>query len=366
VRCERALKARVVGVFVIEIGAGCVVGCEMWLGSILDNWDERQAKQDDRNKPTDPIAIGASLAFPQLRDDASLLDLTECAARHQKLSQDFYASQGDRTIEYILEGDVLSFSSDITTETKSNNVVFARIYEPRNSRGAIIILPHWNATMWEYQVFSRHLKRLGFTIVELTLPYHGDRNRTDGIVADYFLSANLGRTIRSVRQAVLDTRRIIDWLFQHNHRQIGIIGISLGSCLAGIVAAHDVRVRRSALVLTAGDFAEVVWTGRATQQIKTAVAKSLTLEQLRAVWGIISTGNFAGQLSRQGLECLVISGRRDNVVRPYLTERFIEELEAASARYSWRVLGCGHYSIAMFPFNACAFLTLASFFRRGG
>ena len=269
----------------------------------------------------------------------------------------FYSAENPHT--YKFESDVLSFPSDVVTETAANNVVTAQVHLGRNRRNAVILLPHWNAPTGAYRSFARHLVRFGLTAVELSLPYHGSRNRNGAAISDYFLSPNIGRTIRSVRQSVLDTKGVVDWLCQRGYRNIGLIGASLGSCVAGLVAAHDTRVCASALFLTAGDFGEVVWTGRATRHIKESLSKSIGEDELRDLWSIISTGTFVQALSRANHKTLIISGSRDQVVKPYLTRRFISELEDASAAYEWREIGCGHYSLAMFPFNIRTFaLTL--------
>jgi hypothetical protein len=338
----------------------------MWYSSFIDRYDERRAAEDDDHKLTEPSAVGASLAFPKALENASLTDLAGHVMKQRAQSAEFFSSGPSQAIDYVLKDDVLSFKSDILTETNSNNIVQARLYEARKSRGAIIILPHWNASMWDYHAFSKHLRRLGYTTVELILPYHGSRNRSDGTIADYFLSANIGRTIRSVRQAVLDTRRVIDWLDQRKSGKIGLIGISLGSCIAGLVAAHDPRISMSALLLTAGDFAEVVWTGRATRHIQAVLAAGITMDQLQVVWSIISTESYVSQLARETHRSLIISGSRDKVVLPNLTRRFVDQIRGCGGSCAWRVLACGHYSVGLFPFNLMAFLSLVTFFRRGG
>jgi len=78
----------------------------------------------------------------------------------------------------------------------------------------VVVLPHWSAPTWAYYGFIRHFARLGLTAVEVALPYHGERTPEGSLIADHFLSANLGRTIRSVRQAVVDTKDIVTWLRQ--------------------------------------------------------------------------------------------------------------------------------------------------------
>jgi hypothetical protein len=140
-----------------------------------------------------------------------------------------------------------------------------------------------------------------------------------------------------------------------------VIGLSLGSCIAGLAGAFDPRIRCSALLLTAGDFAEVVWTGRATQHIRRALEPDMTLEQLQSVWSIISTATFTKELARHGHSSLIMSGSRDTVVKPYLTRRFIEQLRRGDVDFGWMQLACGHYSLARAPFNVFMFARLLSF-----
>jgi hypothetical protein len=289
------------------------------------------------------------------------LALEQCAR-----AGEFYASPRPGRKDFAFDGDLLTFQSAISTEAPESDLVRARVIESTTRRGAVIVLPHWSAQTWAYHGFIRHFSRLGLTAVEVALPYHGLRMREGATIADHFLSANVGRTIRSVRQAVIDTSDIITWLLQRGHDRVAVIGLSLGSCVAGLVGAHDPRVRCSALLLTAGDFAEVTWTGRATQHIRQAVETAMTLDQLRSVWSIISTERFTKDLTRPGYSSLIISGTRDTVVKPYLTERFIGQLRASGADFRWMKLACGHYSLARAPFGILTFGRLLHFFWRCG
>ena len=47
--------------------------------------------------------------------------------------------------------------------------------------------------------------------------------------------------MNAIRQAVLDTRRAADWLFERGYRRVGIVGTSVGSCIGFLTFAHDER-----------------------------------------------------------------------------------------------------------------------------
>jgi hypothetical protein len=57
--------------------------------------------------------------------------------------------------------------------------------------------------------------------------------------------------------------------------------MSLGSWVAGLIAAHDPAVRRAALLLSAGSLADMVWTGRATRHIRASLDVEVGLADLR-------------------------------------------------------------------------------------
>lgn len=336
----------------------------MWSAHAIKKWEDEKGAEEDSRKVPEPLVLGVREAFSNAGDD---IGIAEFCRRSRKVTLDassFYAT-GAKPTEFQYKDNELTFPSDIITETPSNNVVLARVAERKWSKSAAIILPHWNAESGGYQSFSDALGMIGVTAVELTLPYHGPRNREGAGISDYFLSSNVGRTIRSVRQGVLDTRRIIDWLTLRGYRSVFVIGASLGSCVAGLTGAHDERVRGSILLLTAGDFADVVWTGRATRHIREGLQNNLQLSQLEDIWSVISLSPFISRLGRPSHRLMILSARYDKVVLPNLTADFVSELREAHARVRWRVLNCGHYTLGAFPFSWMAFAAVAGFLCRG-
>jgi pimeloyl-ACP methyl ester carboxylesterase len=86
---------------------------------------------------------------------------------------------------------------------------------------------------------AARLARLGTAVAFLSLPWHGPRKPDAArFHGEYFLSADLARTLESLLQAVSDTRSVAAWLRRHlGVSRVGVMGGSLGGCVATLSAA---------------------------------------------------------------------------------------------------------------------------------
>ena len=130
------------------------------------------------------------------------------------------------------EAGTVRFPSAFVTPHDVNNTVVARWFPPSRGARAVVVLPQWNADADGHIGLSRLLASCGVGALRMSLPYHYARMPTELTRADYIVSSNIARTIQVCRQAVLDARRAIGWLAQQGYERIGILGTSLGSCLA--------------------------------------------------------------------------------------------------------------------------------------
>ena len=331
--------------------------------SWLDRWDERRARRGEEGKKTTDFVLDAERAFPGARRISSIEEFCVLADRAVANSA-FFDEPGGNYQSFERQGQWLKFPSDISTDVEENNAVWAKITDNGSFDRALVIFHHWNASSWNRQIASFFSKR-GITVVEIAMPYHFERCRPGSLHADYMLSANLGRTIQSVKQAVLDGRKLIRWLKSEGYREISVLGMSLGSWVAAIVAAHDLAVSKASLFLTAGSLADMVWTGRATRSIRDSLEPEIELTDLRRAWGPLNLENYAHSLARPDLDLQVVLAKRDKVVLPELSESFMQRLKDAGARPDILELNCGHYSLAMPPYILLAGLSLKRFLRRG-
>ncbi|MBY4611546.1 alpha/beta hydrolase family protein [Rhizobium sp. 9T] len=327
--------------------------------SWLDRWDERRAQRGEEGKETTSFILDAERAFPDANKVASLEEF--CGLAEQAaVDPAFFAEPRGSDQGFQRHDGWLQFPSGIATDIEENNVVWAKITESGASDQAMVVFHHWNASARNRQL-AKYLSRRGITVVEMAMPYHFERRRPQSAYADYMLSSNLGRTIQSVRQAVLDGRKLIRWLKSEGYQEISVLGMSLGSWVAGIVAAHDPAVSKASLFLTAGSLADMVWTGRATRSIRDSFEPEIELSDLRRAWCPLNMENYAHLLARRSLALHIVLAKRDKVVLPELSERFTKRLEDADARPNLLKLNCGHYSLAMPPYILLAGLSLKGF-----
>jgi pimeloyl-ACP methyl ester carboxylesterase len=330
--------------------------------SWLDRWDESRAQSGEEAKTVTGLILDADRAFPGVGATETVEEF--CAdAERAAADPSFFDLPDSSNQAFELRDGWLKFPSDVATDVAENNIVWARITESGKRDQAVVIFHHWNATSRNRQI-AGFLSRQGITVIELAMPYHLERKRPGSLYADYMLSANLGRTVQSVKQAVWDGRKLIGWLKRQGYRDVSVLGMSLGSWVAGLVAAHEPAVSRASLFLTAGSLAEMVWTGRATRSIRTSLEPHLTLAQLQRAWAPLNLDNHADRLARPGLELHVILASRDTVVLPDLSERLLGRLGNAGARVSVLRLNCGHYSLGRPPYILQAGWSLKRFLLR--
>ena len=268
----------------------------------------------------------------------------------------FYAAAP--TTDYRIDGEMLRFPSAITTPHAENNTVHARWFpaaaEPPigapGPRGrAVVVLPQWNADREGHVGLSKLLAQFGISALRLTLPYHDARMPPELTRADYIVSSNIARTLQVCRQAVLDTRRAIDWLVSQGFERIGILGTSLGSCLAMLTTAHDPRIRAQALNHVSPRFADVVWRGLSTRHVRQGLDGQIDLELLRNLWRPISPASYFDRV--QHAKTLLVYARYDLTFPVDLSRELVEEFRRRNLPHETAVLPCGHYSTGMAPFK---------------
>jgi hypothetical protein len=272
-------------------------------------------------------------------------------------------------------GQFLRFTSPVRTPYPENDQVNARWYPATESTSpevtpdkptqAIIVMPQWNADAISHNALCTLFNRFGISALRLSKPYHDIRRPAELERSDYAVSANVGRTIASCRQAVLDIRSCIDWLETQGYTQFGVLGTSLGSCYAFIAAAHDPRLRVCAFNHASTWFGDVLWTGQSTRHIRTAFEEAgLTQDQVRQVFRGISPMSYMDRFAANPRQVLVVHAKYDLTFLPEFALDVIANFDRLHIDYVSKVLPCGHYTSGEIPYKYIDGWYLGSFIYR--
>ena len=329
---------------------------------------ERWYHDRDNNRLVRPFEWGLQYVLDHVNGDDPRHVLAQHAARVMQASDAFYALP--EIPDYRLAGDQLTWTSVIETPSVENNLARARYFPARNrngkrSRKAVVVLPQWNAQPESHVEACRIFNMIGMAALRLTLPYHQQRKPAELERADHLVSTNIGRTIQSMRQAVLDTRAAVRWLKNEGFEQIGILGTSVGSCIAFLAFAHEPALRAGAFNHVSGYVADVVWQGLSTAHVRAGFANHLTLEELRTFWQPISPLPFMPRIKTMGHRPIRFIVARYDLTFPLdLSHEAIAEARRNELPLDVVWLPCGHYTTGEMPWKAIDAWKIATFFRK--
>lgn len=328
-------------------------------------WERRLASADS-DRTVRPFEWGSDWieGLEPVSDDDEILGRLLAWAEDAVANSEAFFAVGPSP-GYTLDGDVLTFPSALTTPHAENNTVRARYFpdwSPRGRRRAVVVLPQWNADAEGHVGLCRLLNRFGISALRLTLPYHDARRPAELQRAEYIVSANVGRTAQVCRQAVLDARRAIGWLAQQGYESIGILGTSLGSCLAMLTTAHEPLVRAAALNHISPYFADVIWDGLSTAHVRQGLDGAIDLDRLRRLWMPISPFPYLERV--RGRRMLLVYARYDLSFPVHLSQLLVNEFRRLNLDPEVAAMPCGHYSIGKTPFKYLDGLVLSRFLSR--
>jgi hypothetical protein len=329
---------------------------------------EVHLSQRDRNRYIRPFEWGTDFIRANVNGDDPRMILTRHTNEVMADSDSFYALPEIR--DFKLNDGLLTWTSAVETPDAVNNLARARYYPSGNRndgkpRRAVVALPQWNAQPESHGELCRLFQRLGISALRLTMPYHEERRPAELERADHLVSSNVGRTIQSVRQAVLDARAAIQWLVQQGYERIGIVGTSIGSCTAFLTFVHEPRINAGVFNHVSGYFADVVWHGISTRHVRAGFGEHLTIEQLREYWTPISPLPFIDRLKNMPARPMrFIAARYDLTFPVDLSRNVIAEVRRHNIPLDVAWLPCGHYTSGEKPWVFLDGWKIATFLRK--
>jgi dienelactone hydrolase len=339
--------------------------------NLLARWmhtRERRIARRDTNRLVRPFDWGADHVGAHARGQTARALVAEHAARAVERSEEFFALPP--ITDYKLTGDVLTWTSAVRTPAPENDTVRARFFPPvkanaNAARRAVVLLPHWNAQPESHAELGRICARLGIAALRLSLPYHDERRPAELERADYLVCSNVGRTLQSMRQAVLDARAAVHWLHRQGYERIGIMGTSIGSCTAFLTFVHEPLIRAGVFNHVSGYFADVVWHGLSTEHVRAGLVDHVTLAELRRHWLPISPLAYMTRLAALPPRPMrFISARYDLTFPADLSRDMIAALRTTGHPFDTHWLPCGHYTLGHAPWKYLDGWKIVTFLRK--
>jgi hypothetical protein len=335
----------------------------------MDRWERKLASRDT-DRVVLPFDWGtewlSTVDFPFCPADANG-NAASCVARFVgdavADSDRFFGYEPVR--DYRLSHGELIFTSPVHTPYPENNIVRARWLPAAKDRGrALIVLPQWNSGPEGHIGLAKLLNRFHISALRMTMAYHAERRPPETLRADYHCSSNIGRTIHASRQSVIDVRACLDWLERQGYERVGILGTSLGSCMAFIATAHDSRVRVGIFNHISMYFSDVVWTGLSTQYVRRGFGDQISQDELRRYWRVISPASYLNRLAGRDLKSLLIWASHDSTFLPVYSKQVLQTFRDLRIPHWVFNLPCGHYTTGQFPFNLMDGLAMCRFASR--
>src|SRR5688500_16929916 len=349
------------------------------LSQCFHAWEHRRAAAT-RDRLVRPFECGADWVSPEAQPEGPYVAVDRWVDEVMRDTASFFHTPPTSEYEFLAAGPdaqrkgeagTLRFPSAFVTPHPENNTVVARWFPSaggtslvrRQGRGrAVVVLPQWSSDAEGHIGLSRLLARFGISALRLSLPYHDRRMPPELTRADYIVSSNIARTVQVCRQAVLDARRAVAWLESLGFDRIGILGTSLGSCLAMLTSAHEPRIKAQALNHVSPYFADVVWRGLSTRHVREGLDGHIDLERLRHLWRPISPFSYLERVRQT--ETLLVYAAYDLTFPVDLSRLLIAEFQRLGLPHETAMLPCGHYSTGSVPFKFLDGYGLTRFLRR--
>lgn len=277
-----------------------------------------------------------------------------------------HANSADARNRQKTEPQTLTWTSAIETSSTENNTAVAQYFpHPENKKSAVVVLPHWNAKAGTYFDLCRFFNKVGLSALRLTLPYHEERMPPELERADYLVAPNVGQTLQSLRQSVVDTRSAVRWLKLQGYEKVGIVGTSIGSCVGFFAFVHDLEIDAGVFNHVSGYVADVVWQGLSTYHVRAGIGDNVSLEELREYWLPISPMAYMNRLAKLPPRPQRYIYTLYDLTFPIdLSLQMMEALRETGVKHDEVSIPCGHYTLGEKPWVYLDGYKIISFLRK--
>jgi pimeloyl-ACP methyl ester carboxylesterase len=239
-----------------------------------------------------------------------------------------------------------AFNSPVRSGIAANDTVRGYWFTPtrRIVRGSLVFLHDWKtASLGRLQRMARHAVRLGAEVFLPAQPFHAWRRPALTYPGLPLLTPDLDRSLRAMRQAVLDVRSLLAWVQRRSQGPLVLAGVGLGGLVAGLTATLHPGLDGLVLVASPDSVSELLWCGSADRgRFRDAMARAgVERAAVDRAWAVLDPSWRPPLLPRERI--LLIKGRYDD-------ERSC--LDRLSQRWGGARVSSHEFADSDFPFFA--------------
>lgn len=239
------------------------------------------------------------------------------------------------------------FQSLFLSGHPSNDQVGGEMLLNRNEDAPNVIFVHG----WRMESFDRIKKMfqnrimndLGWNMYYYTLPYHFKRKPEKSLYSgEYMISANINRTLQSVRQAVVDLRALIHWIKANKTGPVILIGVSLGGLITNLTATLEPQIDILVSIFYANSLSYSIWNTIPGKFIRADLEHhGVDYYDLISYWRITEPSQDIPKVKKDNI--LLISAKYDL----YVHTEDADDLWESWDRPMRYIYNCGHAGIVL-------------------
>ena len=235
----------------------------------------------------------------------------------------------------------------VPCDREENNAVHLRVWPGKQGmKSPAMILLHslFSASDVGYVHWASILNRLGWTAIFYDLPYHYRRRPKGTWSGELVFGGNLIRSAETIRQAVAETRMVVQMARAAGAPKVGLWGMSLGGWVASLTLCHEPDLACAWLVQPIPDVATAIWDSPGGWVIRRQMeARGVSREDASRMLPMVCPSFGRPKLPPEKI--LLVGGRHDRIARP-------EQLRALAKEWGgahYREVGQGHIGYQAMP-----------------
>lgn len=148
-----------------------------------------------------------------------------------------------------------TFRSYYESRRRRIHTVYSRRIRPRgtSSRPRLLYIHGYmqpETVFEELTLLTTMARMLNMEVVQIQPPYHGRRKpRRSAYAGELFWTADVVRSVESLRQTILDTRTLLSIMKEESDTPVGIAGLSLGGAFTASLACLEPRFSFAAPII---------------------------------------------------------------------------------------------------------------------